>query len=111
VAALIMVTVVGIPIGLLILLAFPLAVSTGLVLASLGLADRLMNRGRTERTFWGRVGYLIVGLLILTVIGLIPVVGFVVGVLALVVGLGAFWQALRNRTIDDPRQISLVSGN
>jgi hypothetical protein len=112
VASLIMVTVVGIPIGLLILLAFPLAVSIGLVLAALGLADRLMNRDRAERSFWGRLGFLIVGLSILAIVGLIPVLGFVTGVLALFIGLGGFWQAIRNRSIErDPDRISIVSGN
>jgi cytoskeletal protein CcmA (bactofilin family) len=112
VASLIMVTIVGIPIGLLILLAFPLAVSVGLVLAALGLADRILNRDRMERSGWSRFVALLVGVVILAVVGLIPVLGFVVGIIALLVGLGAFWHAMRNRTIDrDSGRISLVSGN
>jgi hypothetical protein len=112
VAALIMVTIVGIPIGLLILLAFPLAVAVGFVLAAFGLSDRLMNRDRVERSFGGRLLLLIVGLIILAVVGLIPVLGFVVGVLALLIGLGAFWRAARNQAVDrNPDQISIVSGN
>jgi cytoskeletal protein CcmA (bactofilin family) len=108
VAALIMVTVVGIPIGLLILLAFPLMVTIGLVLAAFGLSDRLMNRRRAVRSFGGRVLLLVVGLLILAVIGLVPVLGFVVGVLALLIGLGALWRAARNR--GPAEQMTLVSG-
>ena len=112
VASLIMVTVVGIPIGLLILLAFPLAVAIGLVLAAFGLADRILNRDREVRSGGSRFVALLVGVVILAVIGIIPVLGFVVGIIALLVGLGAFWQAMRNRTIDrDPDRISLVSGN
>lgn len=112
VASLIMLTVVGIPIGLLILLAFPLAVTIGLVLSAFGLSDRLMNRERAARSAGGRILLLIVGLFIFAIVGLIPVLGFVVGVLALLIGLGAFWQGLRNRTIErDPGRMSLVSGN
>jgi cytoskeletal protein CcmA (bactofilin family) len=112
IASLIMVTIVGIPIGLLILLAFPLAVAIGLVLAALGLADRILNRDRLVRSGWARFVALLVGVVILALVGLVPVLGFVVGILALLVGLGAFWQALRNRTIDrDPDRVSLVSGN
>jgi cytoskeletal protein CcmA (bactofilin family) len=112
IASLIMVTIVGIPIGLLILLAFPLAVAIGLVLAAFGLADRILNRDRLARSGWSRFVALLVGVVILALVGLIPVLGFVVGILALLIGLGAFWQALRNRTIDrDPDRISLVSGN
>jgi cytoskeletal protein CcmA (bactofilin family) len=112
VASLIMVTVVGIPIGLLILLAFPLAVAIGLVLAAFGLADRILNRDRAERSAGGQFVSLLVGVIILAVVGLIPILGFVVGVLALLVGLGALWQALRTRAFDrDPERITLVSGN
>jgi hypothetical protein len=112
VASLIMVTIVGIPIGLLILLAFPLAVAIGLVLAALGLADRILNRDRLAKSGGSRFVALLVGVLIIAIVGIIPVLGFVVGVLVLLVGLGAFWQALRNRSIDrDPDKIQIVSGN
>jgi hypothetical protein len=40
------------------------------------------------------------------------VLGFVVGVLALLIGLGAFWRAARNQAVErNPDQISIVSGN
>jgi uncharacterized protein (DUF58 family) len=71
-----------------------------------------MNRDRVERSFGGRLLLLIVGLIILAVVGLIPVLGFVVGVLALLIGLGAFWRAARNQAVErNPDQISIVSGN
>lgn len=109
VATLIMVTIVGIPIGLLMLLAFPFMVTTGLVLAAFGLSDRLMNSDRSSRSFLGRLLLLIVGLLIFAVIGLIPVLGFVVGILALLVGLGALWRALRNPNADSLPESSRMS--
>lgn len=116
VASLIMITVVGIPIGLLLLLAFPFAVVTGLVLSAYGLSDRLLNKERAQPSFLGRLLLLLVGLLVLAVIGLIPVLGFVVGVLALLIGLGAVWQAMRNRTntpsrAAEPEPVSDLGGN
>lgn len=112
VASLIMVTIVGIPIGLLILFALPLAVAIGLVLAAFGLADRLLNRDRDPRSGGSRFVYLLVGVVIFAVVGLVPVLGFVVGILGLLVGLGAFWEALRNRGVDrDPHRIQLISDN
>jgi hypothetical protein len=65
-----------------------------------------------ERSTGGQFVSLLVGAIILAVVGLIPILGFVVGVLALLVGLGAFWQAMRNRAIErDHGRITLVSGN
>jgi hypothetical protein len=95
VAVILMVTVVGIPIGLLVLLAFPLMLLSAGVLAAFGLSDWLMNRGRAERSWGARVLLLLVGLIILTLIGLIPILGFVTWVIALMIGLGALWQAIR----------------
>jgi cytoskeletal protein CcmA (bactofilin family) len=95
IALIVMVTVVGIPIGLLMLLAFPLTLLSAGVLAAFGLSDWLMNRSRSQRSWGGRVLLLLVGLIILTVIGLIPILGFVTWVVALIVGLGALWQAIR----------------
>ena len=96
VAVVVMVTVVGIPIGLLMLLAFPFTLLSAGVLAAFGLSDWLMNRGRNERSWGGRVLLLLVGLIILTLVGLIPILGFVTWVIALMIGLGALWQAIRS---------------
>jgi cytoskeletal protein CcmA (bactofilin family) len=95
VALLLMVTVIGIPIGLLLLLAFPFTLLTAGALAAFGLSDWLLNRGREPRSWGGRVLLLLVGLIVLTLIGLVPFLGFVSWMLALLIGLGALWHALR----------------
>jgi cytoskeletal protein CcmA (bactofilin family) len=92
----VMATVIGIPVGLVALLAFPLLLFTGSVLGAFGLSDWVLNRGREERSFIGRIALLLAGLLALTVIGLIPVLGFLTWLLAVTLGLGAFWQAFRS---------------
>jgi len=96
-AAVLMVTIIGVPIGLLTLLAFPLLLFIGAVLAAFGLSDRLFNRVREPRSMGARLLYLIGGLLILVLLGLIPFVGFATWMLALMFGLGALWQAFRKR--------------
>jgi hypothetical protein len=95
VAVVLMMTIVGIPVGLLILLAFPLTLFSAGVLAAFGLADWLMNRDRLPRSWGGRLLFLIVGLIVLVLIGLVPILGFITWVLALLIGLGALWQAMR----------------
>jgi cytoskeletal protein CcmA (bactofilin family) len=107
VIALIMVTLVGIPVGLLVMLAFPLAMLTGGVLAAFWVSDWLLNRQRSTRGFGARLLFLIVGLVILTVIGLIPIVGFITWLIALLVGLGGLWYAMRNRTAPAPAQSAI----
>ncbi|MCC6949056.1 MAG: polymer-forming cytoskeletal protein [Bradyrhizobiaceae bacterium] len=97
-AVVLMVTIVGVPIGLLTLLAFPLLLFIGSVLAAFGLSDRLFNRVQEPRSFGARLLYLIGGLLILVLLGLVPFLGFVTWMLALMFGLGGLWQALRGRT-------------
>jgi cytoskeletal protein CcmA (bactofilin family) len=94
-ALLLMITVVGIPVGVLTLLAFPLAMMVGGVLAAFALSDWLMNRERASRSFWGRVGLLLVGLAILTLVSVVPLLGFFAGLAALLVGLGALWRGMQ----------------
>lgn len=102
-AVVLMVTIIGIPIGLLTLLAFPLLLFVGSVLAAFGLSDRLFNRPREPRSFGGRLLYLLAGVLILVLLGLVPFLGFVTWLLAVMFGLGAFWQAMRGRVAEAPQ--------
>jgi cytoskeletal protein CcmA (bactofilin family) len=92
-------TVIGMPVGLLALLALPLLLLTASVLAAFGLSDLLLNRGRESRSFGGRLLLLFVGLLILTLIGIVPVLGFFTWLIAIIAGLGALWRAFRANTI------------
>jgi hypothetical protein len=96
-AFLLMVTVIGLPIGLVMLLALPLLWLTASVMAAFGLADWLLNRPRREASLTMRLVQLLVGVVVLTLIGLIPVVGPLVWLIALLLGLGATWRVLRLR--------------
>jgi hypothetical protein len=101
-AMLLMVTVIGIPVGLLTLLAFPLMLLVAWVVATLGVADWLFNRSRTERSLLGRLLLLLAGLAAVTLIGVVPIVGVLVWLLVMLLGLGALWQSLRIRSAQAP---------
>ena len=95
IAVLLMVTIIGIPTALLLLLALPLLWLVGTVIAAFTMGDFLVNRVPRPRGFFGELWALIVGLVVLSIIGIIPYVGFLTWFAALLVGLGAFWQALK----------------
>jgi cytoskeletal protein CcmA (bactofilin family) len=95
IAVFLMGTVIGIPVGLLTLLAFPLLLLVAWVVSAFGVADWLFNRGRTERSFGGRLLLLLAGLVVVTLIGIVPVLGVFVWLLVMLLGLGALWQAFR----------------
>ena len=102
IAVVLMATVIGMPIGVLTLLAFPLLLLVAWVIAAFAVADWLLNRGRAERSFGGRLLLLLAGLVIVTLIGIIPVLGILVWLLILLLGLGALWQASHARPSQVP---------
>ncbi len=95
IALVLMATVIGIPTALLVLFAVPLLWLVGTVIAAFTMGDFLVNRVPRPRGFFGELWQLIVGLVVLSVIGIIPYLGFLTWLAALLAGLGAFWQALR----------------
>jgi hypothetical protein len=94
-------TVIGIPLGLVLLAAY-------LVLASLGLGNAALLVGRQGLVWlgrnwdsgaWGRIGLVVVGLLIIAIVGLIPVLGAIAVLAAISIGIGASAvQLARHRT-------------
>lgn len=95
IATFLIVIIVGIPVGLLTLLAFPLMLFVGWVIATFAISDWLFNRGRAERSFGMRLLFLLGGLVVVSLIGIVPIVGALVWLLVMFIGLGALWQALR----------------
>ena len=79
----VMVTLVGIPLGLIGLLSLALLYSLGFVVASLALGRRLLAEPRSVYLAF------FVGLIILRVVGVIPVLGGLVTLAAIVYGVGA----------------------
>lgn len=94
-ALLLLFTIVGAPLGVLMGLAFPLILMFGYVTGALALAlGAWRSVGKPLPGGFGRFGLLAVCLLVLTVVGWIPVIGFAAGLLVTLVGLGATFAVL-----------------
>jgi hypothetical protein len=94
-AILFMVSVIGAPLGVALLLFYPVMLLLGFVTGALSLGDRTAawvarRRAVPVKPGW-RYAALAISLLVLLLIGKIPVVGCVVAFLVLLFGLGAFW--------------------
>lgn len=95
-ALLLIFTLIGAPLGALLFLALPLIVMLGYVAGALALAlGAWRSLGKPLPGGLGRFGLLALGLLILAIVGLIPVVGVIVGILVTLAGIGATALALR----------------
>jgi hypothetical protein len=99
VAALLFVLVIGIPAGVVTLAAFVVVAALALVTAGYGLGLWLRDRtGRGgEIGTGGRVGWTSLGLIGLVLVNIIPIVGWIVALLAFLAGLGAVTGTLAGR--------------
>lgn len=102
-AILALITVVGIPVGLLALLVYPVLLLLGYVCAGVALGDMALARIRPARAPSGgsRILAAVLALLALALLTRIPVLGGLIGVLAMLAGLGALllqlWQQRKSR--------------
>lgn len=94
-AILFMLTVIGIPLGVALLLVYPVMLLLGFITGALFLSDRVAiwigrRRGVAVKSGW-RYATLSATLLALLLACKIPLAGCVVALLVLLFGLGAFW--------------------
>ncbi len=94
---LLMVTLVGAPLGLFVILALPLMLLLGLAAAGFGVGEFLLNRTGEPRSTGARMLMLLVGLVALAALGLIPYAGPAIAGLATIFGFGAVLRAIRGR--------------
>ncbi len=92
IAALLMATVVGIPVGVVMIAAFVVLMALAYVTIAYCIGTYL--RGRSAQAdkplgFGSRLLWTVIGIFILFIIGLVPFVGWAVTVLAMFTGLGA----------------------
>lgn len=91
-----MITVVGIPIGLLVLFAYAAALFLSQIFVGAAVGQVILQQGQTGDT-GSQIGRLALGLAVLlialAVLGLIPVLGGLAVLATLVAGLGATWLA------------------
>ena len=92
IAALLMASVIGAPIGILIGASLVLLYAMAFVAVSyrVGLYVRhLFGRKESATGAWPRILWTSVGILIFVIIGVIPLIGWAIGLLAIICGLGA----------------------
>lgn len=89
--------VVGLPLGVALLLGLPAIMIAGLAGAGLSLGEWIANRAGEPRSAGGRVALLALGIAVLTLVGLIPVLGTILVILAILMGLGAAVMTARSR--------------
>jgi cytoskeletal protein CcmA (bactofilin family) len=92
VAALLMFTVIGTPIGILIFAALVLLYAMAFVAISYSIGlyvSRLFGKSETATGTGSRILWTCVGILLLVIIGMIPLIGWAFGMLAIICGLGA----------------------
>ena len=85
-------TLVGIPLMLILGATYLISLATAYFVVAIAIGRRgarLVGRS-AEATAWTRIAVLAVGVFVLTLLELIPVLGALVMLLALVLGLGAF---------------------
>jgi cytoskeletal protein CcmA (bactofilin family) len=92
VAALLMFTVIGAPIGMLIFASLVLLYAMAFVAISYSIGlyvSRLFGKSETATGTGSRILWTCVGILLLVIIGMIPLIGWAFGILAIICGLGA----------------------
>ncbi|MEM9988404.1 MAG: hypothetical protein AAF723_02710 [Pseudomonadota bacterium] len=90
-------SIVGIPIAILTVSLFIVALPLAFAAVAYGIAISLRRRVRqtaSEATVWTRVGWSLLGAFLLILVGLIPVVGPFLWIIAYVIGLGAVFPAI-----------------
>jgi cytoskeletal protein CcmA (bactofilin family) len=88
-AVLVMVTVIGIPIGLATLFILPLLLLLGFTTGVFGLSDWLLNRSGEGKETGQRLLLLLAGVVIYVILSLIPFLGTLFVIFVLLIGLGA----------------------
>jgi len=84
-------SLIGIPLIPLVLIVIPFALIAGYLTTAHAIGSKLLRRAQDANGGLATFGATLLGLLVLLVLGIIPVVGWIIGVLAVIAGLGAWF--------------------
>jgi cytoskeletal protein CcmA (bactofilin family) len=104
-AALVCLTIIGIPVGLIALVLYGIALYVAQIPVGLLIGRLIIGRFRVVEGKATMIGALALGLAILKLLSLIPYFGFVVGLAVVIFGLGAVVAAERKRRTET-RQVA-----
>ena len=82
-------TVIGLPVGIISLVLYGIAIYLSQIPVALSIGRLIIGRFRVVESSGMLVGTLATGLAILTVLGLIPIIGFLIGLGTAIFGLGS----------------------
>jgi cytoskeletal protein CcmA (bactofilin family) len=91
-AMLLLVTLIGIPLGIALIMIFPLMLLMGWVVGVFGIAQRLQHgfqKGKPSGSRTALIGFFALTLLLVLLVGSIPFIGFFILLAVLLLGLGA----------------------
>jgi cytoskeletal protein CcmA (bactofilin family) len=86
---LVLITVIGIPLGLIGLALYLIALYLAQVFVALTIGSLILRRSAADENQGLLIGALAIGLAILSLLGLIPYLGFFIGLATVIFGLGA----------------------
>jgi cytoskeletal protein CcmA (bactofilin family) len=94
-AIIVMVTVIGIPIGLIAGVLYGIAIYLSTIPVALLIGSLIIARGREINSKGVLIGALALGLVILAILKIIPILGFLVGLATAIFGLGSLITSVR----------------
>jgi cytoskeletal protein CcmA (bactofilin family) len=93
IAAVLMISVVGLPFGVSLFASYPVALLLGSAMGALYLGDRFWKlMGKEHTTLWGHLLLLVTGVALLAAIGQIPYLGWFFVLLVMIAGVGGVLQ-------------------
>jgi len=98
-ALILMFTLIGVPLALLLIALYLALLLVGYVSTGIGLGAWALARIRSDRTEakWWRIGFAVLGVLAISLLGRLPYVGGLVVFAGLLIGLGALLLQVRTR--------------
>ncbi len=88
------ITFLGIPLGFLVLLLWVVSLMTGIVFSAQTLGSQIVNRLKWDIGAWVNFVEFVLGLSVLYLVGLVPYIGSLVMLFAVIWGTGALWYAV-----------------
>jgi cytoskeletal protein CcmA (bactofilin family) len=97
------ITVIGIPLGIILIFAFPFIMVLAYAFGAVVLGDLIFNRSGDGIGLGLRVLSFFLVLAVVGALGVVPVLGFLIGLVVFFIGLGAWTLAIFNR---NPRAVA-----